>query len=227
MRASLGCAGGFTGAILGRLGGLEGRTLNAAETLPVADNIKKWRNEFLVADDRPELGCWLKSSAVNGTWAAGCVICKLAKAQTDYADFNVRSVLDRRKLQKHHVSRSHLSSVAKVVGGDVPRANAPSTLQFKKVLADRLALQSYAKGSEGVGAGKKVKRLTWCLSEALMDQEREFLRKSVSISWHQDAKAPRLLCQYGAATKDCEHRKGVIGIAQDFGTTSYDIKNAV
>ena len=72
----------------------------------------------------------------------------------------------------------------------------------------------------------KLKKMSWCLSEALLDEVRAFLRKAASIGIRQDAAAPRLLIRFAAASETCESRRGVLGVAVNFGTTSNDIKNA-
>ena len=68
--------------------------------------------------------------------------------------------------------------------------------------------------------------MAWCLSEAIFDRDRKFLKTCASISVHQDVRAPVLLMRFGASSAHGRSLQGAFGIATDFGTTSNDIKAA-
>ena len=67
--------------------------------------------------------------------------------------------------------------------------------------------------------------MTWCLGEALRDEERVFFRKAVSVAIHQDGQGSKLCVVYCAATEK-EVRTGILGIVTDSSTDAKGIRAA-
>ena len=72
-------------------------------------------------------------------------------------------------------------------------------------------LQTLQEGKAGK-PHRKARAMTWCLSEALLDIDRAFVRKAVTLVICRDDRAQRLLMRFTGATTDLEVRSGVLGI---------------
>jgi len=194
---------------------------------------------------QPSLGSWLVSkgkmlgnssgsssstSVALPTWGVGCMLCAIAKKSSCYAMFAVRtpSALTTQHLTKHAGTSAHKAAAALVLHGTLSddALSSPPAEHFAKVLEDRVKGIGYAPGHEGVGAQLKVKQMTWCLSEALLDEDRAALRDAVSITIHQDGSGPRFVVRFTACTAGLEMWQGTMGIAKDYGTTAQHIKEA-
>ena len=210
-------------------------------------NIERWRHVLLMDPAKPSLGSWLvskgkmlgnSSGSSSSTsvavrhrqeWGVGCMLCAIAKKSGPYAMFAVRtpSALTMQHLIKHAGTSPHKAAAELVLHGTSSDArSSPPAEHFEEVLKDRVTGIGYAHGHEGVGAQLKVKRMTWCLSEALLDEDRAALRNAKSITIHQDGSGPRFVVRFTACTADLEMRQGTMGIAKDYGTRAQHIKEA-
>jgi len=125
-------------------------------------------------------------------------------------------------LLRHGRSKAHYAAFANRFGGGVP--GAPAASEFKAALEDRIAGKAYRQAC-GESAAEKSASITWCLGEAMRDDERRFFRKAVSVAIHQDGQGSKLCVVYCAAT-ETEVRTGILGMAKDFGTNAKEITAA-
>lgn len=86
-----------------------------------------------------------------------------------YHKIRIITVIMCLQCQMLHVSEAHSTSVG------------------QKVLLDRREGKSHRKSHE-VGACRKSLKMTWCLSEALLDQHRKHMLKAQSVCLSQDLK---------------------------------------
>jgi hypothetical protein len=125
-------------------------------------------------------------------------------------------------LQRHGRSAAHLKRLGREPLSSV---GAPALKDFQQVLAHRRASESFRADSAVAGC-KKASRLSWCLAEALRDEERQFMAKACTIAVLQDMRKDVLCIKYAAANANLEVRRGILGCASRFGTTAADIKDA-
>lgn len=190
-------------------------------------NRRRWQEQLPVAPGQPELGSWLRGSEVGGVWGVGCISCRLAGELNAFGLFKVRtaSSLDLAKLQRHANSRQHKHGVQRLFGDKKVefQKSVPSAEDVEQVLRDMRSGKSY---SQGVYERKKVEKIGWCLSEAVLDRDRRAMRTAQSIAVHQDVCDPRLVIRFSMCSTDFRVHKGVLGMARDFGTTAAALKNA-
>ena len=177
-------------------------------TVNTRRQVARWQRCCPLDPSRPEFGSWLLVE--NG--AAACVVCP---------DFSAS--LKASTMIRHANSKAHRAAVSTVFcQGEVP--GAPSETMFRAILDDRVAGKPYRQACQEAAAAKSA-RMTWCLGEALREDERRFFRSVVTVAIHQDAQGPKLCVVYSAASKT-ETRTGILGMAQHFGTDSKEIKAA-
>ena len=193
-------------------------------------NIKMWSSMFPIDAATPGLGTWIASKrSERQGFRVGCLVCAIARASGRYAAFQVTTcaALSAQHLQQHAASKVHRAAASLVVlhGNVVDNATAPSKQQFQDVLGDCLKGVPDS-GHDGVGCQLKLKQMSWCLSEAVLKQDRDALKRAASITIHQYAAAPHLLVRFTASMPDLSVRRGFLGVAKDSGTTSEHIRQA-
>lgn len=190
-------------------------------------NRRRWQELLPIAPSSPELGTWLRRRKVSGVWGVGCLSCRLAQERNAFGLFQIRaeSSMELRKFQRHAASLQHKRGVHLLLGDKSVEftKSVPSTDDFQLILRDIRSGKSY---SQGIFERKKVEKMAWCLSEAVLDRDRRVLGTAESIAVHQDVCAPRLLIRFSACSSDFRVHKGVLGMARDFGTTATNLKNA-
>lgn len=187
--------------------------------------VSAWRQRLLIDPGSPALGSWLVRVKGGGL---GCVAC-----ETGWAAGSDR--MRYSNLLRHSRTRAHQRKVGQILGrkiGPEPDAAPPPEL-FAAALQDRLRGMSLRASGKGPLAGwhvkeEKIVRLTWCLGEALLDEDREFFRRpGVVVAMHQDVRADILCTRFAACSAhDLERRKGVLGLLQDGGSTASDLAAA-
>lgn len=155
-------------------------------------------------------GCWLASAVVDGTWGLGCIVCCAKGLPGAFGTFTWMSSgstgsLKSQKLIKHIQSNEHERALASYFGFIDKSIAAPTTEEMLE------QLQTLQEGKAGKHHSK-ARAMTWCLSEALLDIDRAFVRKAVTLVICRDDRAQRLLMRFVGATTDLEVRSGVLGI---------------
>ena len=72
-------------------------------------------------------------------------------------------------------------------------------------------LQPLQQGKAG-NPHSKAKAITWCLREALLDIDRDFVKQAKTLSICRDDRAQRLLMRFTGSTSNLDVRSGVLGI---------------
>lgn len=174
----------------------------------------RWKRVLLVDPGKPSSGSWLLDGEKKGGRRVGkCMFCE------DFPGTN-RLV----NLRRHGRSLAHRTRVEKALGRPVQLMPGPSTSQFHQVLELRKAAVSH-RGSTKLGAKKSIK-LTWCLAEAVKQQERTFLARACSIALNQDCRGNLLAVRYFAIDSRLNQREGLLGMKTDWGTNSNSLRDA-
>jgi hypothetical protein len=156
-------------------------------------------------------GCWLASATVDGVWGLGCIACCARSLPGPFGAFSwngagSKGTLKAHKLLKHGASAEHQTAVAAYFGiASEALTSSPASSELLE------QLQSLQQGRAG-NRHSKAQTMTWCLREALLDIDREFVRKAQTLTICRDDRAQRLLMRYTGATADLEVRSGVLGI---------------
>lgn len=155
-------------------------------------------------------GCWLASATVDGKWGLGCIVCCAKGLPGPFGTFawtgsGVNAILKTSRLVKHCKSEEHERARASYFGFTDKSIAAPTReemLQLLQTLQQGKAAEHHS----------KVHAMTWCLREALLDIDRAFMRKAVTLAMCRDDRSQRLLMRFTGATAGLEVRVGVLGI---------------
>ena len=155
-------------------------------------------------------GCWLASAVVDGQWVMGCIVCCARGLPGAFGRFSwigagKNGQLKASRLEKHHESHEHRYAVAAYFGILEGATRSPASQEMLE------QLQSLQQGKAG-NPHSKAHAITWCLSEALLDIDREFVKKARTLSICRDDRAHRLLMRFTGSTKNLDVRSGVLGI---------------
>ena len=154
--------------------------------------------------------CWLASAIVDGKWGLGCIVCCATNSSAGvFASFSWRGSgtakkLRKAKILKHGASAEHKRALAKYFNQEEILGAPPI-----EKMSEHLSLLMQGKVA---GIGSKGSAMTWCLREALLDIDREFVRKAKTLSICRDDRALRLLMRFFGATDALIVRKGVLGV---------------
>jgi hypothetical protein len=168
-------------------------------------------NNITIAADKLHLskGCWLASATVDGVWGLGCIVCSAHNLPGPFGTFTWRGVNDEvlkiQKLDKHQTSQEHRRAVAAYFGvKDLCLAAPPAAEMLEQC-------RSLMKGGAVFGS-TKLTAMTWCLREAVLDIDRDFVRRAKTLCICRDDRAGRLLMRFVGATTNLDVRSGVLGI---------------
>ena len=145
----------------------------------------------------------------NSTWGAGCVLCHAIfelKHKGAFENELLQGTMQRAmvvegafcgvtltdpgqlkpfKFRRHQSSKVHTMAEALVADGRwqdiLRRGTAPGFEEFTSVWERIVKGGHSAAGVSGVGASIKVRRMLWCLAEAVMDTHRKFLASAVTM----------------------------------------------
>jgi hypothetical protein len=176
----------------------------------------KWKKRLVIHESKKQLGSWLCHKWRKGKFGMGCAACACEQTGTKAStcSWSGNSVVQLGFLQRHARTFKHRNAVAKLIDLPVPvdvtQQLAPSPELFKKVL-ERIRSSGSGRSVEGVGTGRKVSKLRYCLAEACREYDRRFLRKSESIVIHGDAKGKRFGIRFSASQRNLSVRKGALG----------------
>lgn len=115
---------------------------------------------------------------------------------------------------KHHISHSHKQAVLTICGlsqgpRGQPTMGAPSAESFCKVLIAAQEGRAPTRGIDDVGTFKKLRRMRFCLAEAIACLQREHLSDAV-IGLARDERHGRLLIRFTACSPELVVRTGVL-----------------
>ena len=145
-----------------------------------------------------------------------CIACCASKLPGVFGAFAWQGsgqdgVLNAAKLIKHHQSQDHKRAAATFFGFADDGLASPSMEE----MGEQLRLLRL--GTPVATHGSKPLAMTWCLREALLDIDRDFVRKAATIAICRDARNQRLLIRFTGANGCLETRKGVLGIGSELG----------
>jgi hypothetical protein len=179
-------------------------------------------------------GTWIQERVrSNGKWGVGCRLCAAASKSngaigdstcTLFMNGTVRrrKALFRCQLIRHARSKFH---VATLPSGSNPFA--PSVEQFQKVLKFVMVHHGAAhEGLDNVGGSAKLRKMIICLAEACKRLDQRFLRDARSITLARDGRKARLSVRFVAVDSSLAVRRGVLGLACEFGTGAAAIAKA-
>lgn len=155
-------------------------------------------------------GCWLASASVGGKWGLGCIACCARGLPGAFSTFSwtgagKQGTLKASRLLKHHESKEHKSAVAAYFNILEDSVRSPASQEMLE------QLQSLQQGKAG-NPHSKARAMTWCLSEALLDMDRNFVTIAKTLSICRDDRAQRLLIRFTGSTKHLDVRSGILGI---------------
>ena len=167
------------------------------------------RRELLAAGEGDGGGkSWLQPTELNGSFALMCMPCHHVLPTGSAADVQICNLLG------HHKSDRHVAAVRTFNGTAIgplgrPTAGAPSAQDFAKAWDMACKGTAPSQGLEDVGQKHKLRRMQYCVFEALSTLDRAFLA-TATIGLSRDERHFRLLIRYSACSADLEVRKGVL-----------------
>jgi len=176
---------------------------------------------------------WVSAStSEGGRWGIGCDACSQANAagqlhlsRMELATFSCQTPR-KDLLRKHQATAQHQKSVLQALGVDLgprgtPLLGAPSLEAFNEVLAQVLRGESMRAMDQG-GTGDRMKNMRFCLLEALMEEDRAFIRRAKTMVLLRDERRGRLVVRYAACTGDLETRRGTVAVMRDYDSPTAD-----
>ena len=164
-------------------------------------NRNQWAQHFTILDDGPQSDdgaqsddTWLWHNIdAHGKVSITCVVCGM-KLPCHFAS-----------LRRHHQSASHLKSIATFLGKPLQYVafTAPLVESFKQMFCafheGRAARSGFDLPSGHVGR-TKANLMLWCLNEALLERDREFLVQSSCLMIMRDERRGRLHFRFRGAS---------------------------
>lgn len=159
---------------------LKGKLQSAAK--PKRSGLKK----ATIHDWRRTIGRWIRRSR-------GKIVCDVCHSEWDAA------TVRKTHLKQHALSVKHRQNETGVIGANkhenATALNlAPSVHEFHQCVVRRLKGLSYRGSDPGL---PREQKMAWCLSEALLDQERRKLSKAHSVGVSQDVQGSTLSVRVG------------------------------
>ncbi len=161
----------------------------------------------------------------------GCIACAPTSSCV-FGRFQAASVeaCQISNLLKHQASKVHRGNVLTTLGLDVgpsgkPTVTAPPAPDFMAVW-DAAERGSVGEGVSHVGGHHKCKKIVWCLAEAIKRLDQEFVAGATTMAIHRDASGGCLLVRFVAANASLQVRRGIFGLAKNFGSSASEITAA-
>ena len=149
------------------------------------------------------------SLAGCGRMGLGAVVAQLVKpsyAQRQTSSTSATSGAER-SLRSHKAAETPSHLLPQVCGAKPDQRGSSSA--FLRVLT---SCRKGARGElQGVGDRRKVRRMTWCLAEAIRNRHRAFLREADQLGLHQDKRGAKLLIRFTSVNASLQRRSGVLG----------------
>lgn len=176
----------------------------------------KWQRNFRISSGGIDLGSWLTEKfSDDGVWVGvGCSACAVTGQDNLAARFELCTSgwLQKCNLQSHAESKQHVAAMTQLLSMPMDSQNAsPSKEQFKAVWDDCCAGKALAPGVRDVGERGKVRKLLYCLAEAMRTLDRRAFSDAASIAIHMDGKKHRHGMTYSLVTNSFEVRRGSMG----------------
>ncbi len=124
-------------------------------------------------------------------------------------------------LRRHSQSTWHSSAIAWAIGDQA--SFMESFGQYAPTEIDFRALWNHIKAGNSrqhvptVGARLKLRRMSWCLAEAIRTAQWSFLRRCATIAVYLDKKGGDLSMRFTAATEDLDTACGYVGSVASYG----------
>lgn len=193
-----------------------------------ARRVPAWAKVALIGPACPGK-TWIMARAPHvRPWGWGCKVCRMAAAAAredqeanspehgnPWARLAVARTCGKTNLIRHAKSTAHLKAVQKylhqlgLAHGDYTMA--PAVEEFRLVLS-KSRTGKYDPESPHVHLARKETTISWCLFEALRDQERRCLRAAEAITVNQDGRHGVLQTRYIACTAGMEVRCGLLAM---------------
>ena len=198
-----------------------------------------WQTKLPVHPDHPHLGSWLAALGTGSSFRTICKVCAKDGRPISQARFCVgfsgseatgQKQLTLQACKQHAVSKSHLEAVARLLNKDSQSLSASFgvlttelVMNLWKEFAGGASFRKLVGNEDWARHHQKVARVHWCLSQALLDQDREFLKQALVIAIHQDGRGGKHLMRYSACLPDMSVRKGILALDFTPGTTGHDL----
>ena len=180
--------------------------------------------DLLPAESKILQTSWLTSgiNADDGAWGLSCAVCARASSPSPWGSYQAgREQALVWCVRRHATSKGHLEALMQFAGLPGRVFGAPPLSEFvdlfhKMRKGDRLR-------EAGVSSSDKTELMWWCVSEAMLAEDRAFLGRAATISLARDARRQRLVIRFGAADEKAQVRFGFLGMQRDGGDTAMDI----
>ena len=175
---------------------------------------------------------WLQAWKSPDGLRLGCVACYLyvqkceeedrslpRMAESGYACFAPISMSMLKNVKRHAQCPTHQQAIAFMRGEEVelPPA-APADKEWQSVWSFlRKNRHMDMPSSEHIGRFK-VRKIVYCLAEALRARTRKHLKQATSMTLSLDGAKTRLLVRYASVTKDLAIARGVLGMGRSSAT---------
>ena len=188
-----------------------------------AENGRKWREGVP----------WL-STVRSKSGQVLYVTCKLCKHHGEQTapKWRTPASLQLCHFQIHEGTMKHSRAAASCGARDLLVAlHAPPVGDFVKLLRDfRQGKTHGSKGCEGVGREWKVRKMKWCLAEAVRSRVRAAIRSAASMSIHADCSKGHLVVRArmcGEALDVSDGLLGVVNMLERDGSSALDLAMAI
>lgn len=155
----------------------------------------------------------------------GCKVCNESGLQTAWGRCQRSSArISKKDLVQHAKSKFHRAAIAHLAGNvscDF-QMRAPSATDFRKCIEERKKGLCWT-GSSSTNR-RRVARMVFCLGEAILDRDRNFIEGNSTVAWFQDGRRCALLVTYRGANSKLEVRSGVLGITLDASGSVHILK---
>ncbi len=156
----------------------------------------------------------------------GCNVCSQAKlGNSQWSNFRIDN-LRRFNCERHERSEIHLRSLAKNKNENFePRHHVP--LDLLVPILDGLRKGQSLNALAGDTAGRhKIKRILVAAGEVMKDDIARSLKRASTLALHQDGRGGALLVEFSACDRHLNLTRGILGIAEDAGTSSSEVAEA-
>lgn len=150
---------------------------------------------------------WLGAAHSDGMFGLGCFACYAAGNAGRLARFQyIRWPMQKSLFYQHARTPMHCLAM----GTATARAVAPSADDFQRVLRG-VKGRALSRPMPRVGGTKKLRRMSYCIAEALRRQDRAFMARATHITLIQDVRKSRLLARFRPSAPGIGVRSGILG----------------
>ena len=188
-----------------------------------AKRVRFWQKLTVISELRTS---WLEGQKdKDGNWFLGCKACARNSVDTVFGQHRVTKLAKFTILQ-HSGKLSHQESVAKMTGVPFERKLAPPRKHWEETFDAMVDGRSYKKGVKQVGTQHKMRKMVWCIAEAMRDADRNFMTKLASLTVIRDESKAKLVIRYIASDVEANVQRGHCAVVSEFGTGSVNIVGA-